>query len=141
MKELATAVAGFPLRLRRLHMGEDICLALSGGEQEHMGAIAVAQPRPSRADPARTSATASVITLPGHKEDVLVRELALKVAGTLNVTACVICGIHVRHPTPLMLEEMVAAAHGLVNAFLQEAHNPDPAALEEMQDDELTTWS
>jgi hypothetical protein len=120
MRELATSVAGFPLRLRRLHMGEDLCLILSGGEQEHIGAVAVAQPRPSLADPARTSATASVITLPGHQEDMLARELALQVAGALNVATCVVCGIHLRQPTPAMLEEVVAASRSLVSAFLAE---------------------
>ena len=125
MKELATSVAGFPLRLRCLRMGDDICLTLSGGEQEHIGAAAVAQPRPSLADPARTSATASVITLLGHKEDILVRELSLKVARTLNVTACVVCGIRIQNPTPGMLEEMVAASHGLVNDFLAQTQNAE----------------
>ena len=125
MKELATSVAGFPLRLRCLRMGEDLCLTLSGGEQEHIGAVAVAQPRPSLADPARTSATASVITLLGHKEDVLVRELSLKVAGALNITACVVCGIHVQNPTSAMLEELIAASHGLVNDFLLQMQNAE----------------
>ena len=123
MQELATNVAGFPLRLRWLRMGADLCLTLSGGEQEHIGAVAVAQPRPSLADPTRTSATASVITLAGHKEDMLAREIALNVASTLNIVACVACGIHVRHPTPDMLEELVAASHGLVDAFLAEMQN------------------
>jgi len=120
MQELATTAAGFPLRLRWLRMGDDLCLTLSGGEQEHIGAVAAAQPRPSLADPARTSATASVITLPGHKEDMLARELSLKVAGALNVVVCVACGIHVSHPTPDMFDELLAASHGLVDAFLAE---------------------
>ena len=118
MKELATTVAGYPLRLRCVRMGEDICLTLCGGEQEHIGAVAVAQPRPSLADPARTSATASVIALPGHQEDMLARELALKVAATLNVTVCVACGIHLRHPAPAVLDEALAASRGLVDDFL-----------------------
>ena len=123
MQELTTTVAGFPLRLQWLRMGEDLCLTLAGGEQAHIGAAAVAQPRPSLADPARTSATASIITLLGHQEDILARELSLKVAGTLNVTACVVCGIHIRHPTPAMLEEMVAASRRLVGDFLAEMQN------------------
>jgi hypothetical protein len=118
MRELATSVAGFPLRLRWLRMGEDLCLILSGGAQEHIGAAAMAQPRPSLADPARMSATASVITLLGHQEDMLARELALQVAGSLNVATCVVCGIHLPQPTPAMLEEVVAASRSLVNAFL-----------------------
>ena len=123
MKELTSTAAGFPLRLRCTRMGEDLCLTLSGGEQEHIGAAAVAQPRPSLADQARTSATASVITLLGHKEDILARELSLKAARSLNVTVCVVCGIRIQNPTPAMLEEMVAASHGLVNAFLAEMQN------------------
>jgi hypothetical protein len=120
MKEFATTIAGFPLRLRCARMGEDLCLILSGGEREHIGAAAVAQPRPSMDDPARTSSTASVIALFGHKEDMLARELALKVAGTLNVVACVVCGIHLHQPSPVMLEETVAASRDLVDAFLTE---------------------
>jgi hypothetical protein len=106
-----------------MRMGEDLCLILSGGEREHIGAAAVAQPRPSLADPARTSATASVIAVLGHKEDVLARELALKVAGTLNVAACVVCGIHMPHPTPAMLDDTVAASRRLVDDFLAQMHN------------------
>ena len=126
MKEFATTVAGHPLRLRYVRMGEDICLTLSGGEQEHIGAVAVAQPRPSLADPARTSATASVIALPGHQEDMLARELALKAAASLKVAVCVACGIHLRDPSPAMLEEAVAASRGLMDAFLAEMHNAYP---------------
>ena len=123
MKELATSAAGFPLRLRCVRTGDDLCLILSGGEREHIGAVAVAQPRPSLADTARTSATASVITLPGHKEDILARELSLKVASVLNVAVCVVCGIHIRNPTPAMLEEVVEASRGLVDGFLAQRHN------------------
>ena len=123
MREFATNAAGFPLRLRWARMGDDLCLTLSGGEREHIGAVAVAQPRQSLADPARTSATASVIALLGHKEDMLARELALKVAGDLNVAACVVCGVHIDHPTPAMLDEVLAASRGLIDAFLAEMRN------------------
>ena len=126
MKEFATTLAGHPLRLRCVRMGGDLCLTLCGGEREHIGAVAVAQPRPSLADPARTSATASVIALPGHHEDQLARELALKAAASLEVVVCVACGIHLQHPTPAMLDEALAAARGLVDAFLAEMANANP---------------
>ena len=126
MKEYAATVAGRPLRLRCVRMGEDFCLTLCGGEREHIGAVAVAQPRPSLADPARMSATASVIALPGHQEDMLARELALKVAASLNVAVCVACGIHLRQPAPTLLDEALAAARGLVDAFLADLRNANP---------------
>ena len=126
MKEFAATLAGQPLRLRYIRMGEDVCLTLCGGDREHIGAVAVAQPRPSLADPARASATASVIALPGHQEDLLARELALKVAASLNVAVCVVCGIHLRHPAPALLDEALAASRGLVDALLAEIRNANP---------------
>ena len=43
-------------------------VVVTGGEVPHVGAVAMAAPRPSLADPARTSATASVFTYLSHKE-------------------------------------------------------------------------
>ncbi|MCF8065869.1 MAG: hypothetical protein K9K36_11540, partial [Desulfarculaceae bacterium] len=50
-------------------VGPDLVVLVTGGELPHVGAVAVAAPRPSLADPSITSATASVFTYPSHKED------------------------------------------------------------------------
>ena len=90
-----TRISGpIALTLNCVHMGKDLCVALSGGSRPHIGAVAVGQPYPSHQDPARTSATTSLITLLGHKEDRLARNLADLLARTLDATACVACGIH-----------------------------------------------
>ena len=115
--EYELPVAGLRLRLRCLALGRDFCLVLGGG-QEHIGAVALAQPRPSLEKPERVSATASVLALPGHQEDLLARELALKAASALDAPVCVLCGIHLDRAAPDTINSLVQAAHQLVEDFL-----------------------
>ncbi|MFB3813479.1 MAG: proteasome assembly chaperone 4 family protein [Terriglobales bacterium] len=82
-----------------LAMGNDLCLVITGGTRPHLGAVAVAQVRPSLADAARLSASTSVITLLGHKEDTIARQVAHTLAARLNKNVVVCCGIHVDNIT------------------------------------------
>ena len=61
------------IRAEALWIGPDLLVYIWGGEAPHIGAVAMAQPRPSLADPAKTSSTASVFTYVGHKEDALAK--------------------------------------------------------------------
>ena len=62
-------------------MGEDLLVTIWGGVV-HIGAVAMAAPRPSLRDPRRTSATSSVFTFPGHKEDVTVKMISEMLSAT-----------------------------------------------------------
>jgi len=75
-------------------IGPDVLVAIWGGEKPHIGAVAMAQPRPSLMDPDVTSATASVFTYVGHKEDDLAKATAEILAATLNTNVVVTAGIH-----------------------------------------------
>jgi hypothetical protein len=75
-------------------IGEDILVAIWGGERPHIGAVAVAQPRPSLRDKREISATASVFCYVGHKDDVIAKEAAEKVSAALNRNVTVTVGIH-----------------------------------------------
>lgn len=75
-------------------IGENLLVAIWGGELPHIGAVAIAQPRPSLKDPDRISSTASVFCLVGHKEDDLAKATAEILAATLNTTVVVTAGIH-----------------------------------------------
>ena len=75
-------------------IGSDVLVYIWGGNRPHIGSVAVAQPRPSLEDPSRVSATASVITFPGHKEDSLVKEAAEQIAAVLDTHVVVTAGIH-----------------------------------------------
>ena len=75
-------------------IGQDFLVAIYGGEKPHIGAVSVAQPRASLKDPEVISATASVICLPGHKEDELVKATSEILAAALNTSVVVTAGIH-----------------------------------------------
>lgn len=83
------------LTMSAISMGEDLCVALYGGDRPHIGAVAISQPRPSLADPAVASATTSVVAVLGHKEDMLARQVSARLAAALNAVVSVTCGIHV----------------------------------------------
>ena len=74
-------------------IGQDLLIAIWGG-RHHIGAVAVAQPRPSLKDQSLRSATASVFCYPGHKDDIVAKEAAEKVSSALNTNVTVMAGIH-----------------------------------------------
>lgn len=75
-------------------IGNDLLVSIWGGEIPHIGAVAVAQPRPSLKDPRIRSATASVFCYPGHKEDVIAKETAERLSAALNANVTVTAGAH-----------------------------------------------
>jgi hypothetical protein len=75
-------------------IGSSLLVAIWGGEKPHIGAVSVAQPRPSLKDPGITSATSSVICLLGHKEDDLAKAGSEILASALNTEVVVTVGIH-----------------------------------------------
>ncbi len=81
------------VQLQAVAMGPDWCLILTGGDAPHLGAVAVAQARPSLTGEG-VSSSVSIITLPGHKEDLLARDVAGRVAQMTNSSVTVCCGIH-----------------------------------------------
>lgn len=92
--DLASGGGRLELTASARWVGPDLLVCIQGGEKPHLGAVAVAQPRPSLAEPARTSATASVFTFPGHKEDLLARQAALELAAALEAKVVVTAGAH-----------------------------------------------
>lgn len=71
-----------------------LTVTLTGGDRPHVGAVAVAQPRPSLKDPRRTSASTSVIAVVGHQDDEVARPLAHLLAANTGQPAAASVGIH-----------------------------------------------
>ena len=80
--------------------GSDISLNIGGGMLPHIGAVAVAEPRPSLRQDGSRSASCSVRCMLGHKEDLLAREAAGKLAAATGSRAVVTVGLHIDHVTP-----------------------------------------
>jgi hypothetical protein len=75
-------------------LGDDLLVSVWGGTRPHIGAVGIAVPRPSLADPHRTSSTSSNYTLLGHKEDVVVKHLSETISAALAANVVVTAGIH-----------------------------------------------
>lgn len=75
-------------------LGEDLVVLLFGGTKPHIGAVGMAEPRPSLRNPKETSATSSVFTFLGHKEDVVAKAVAEDLAKALNRKVVVVAGMH-----------------------------------------------
>ncbi len=75
-------------------IGNDLLVSIWGGEIPHIGAVAVAQPRPSLKDSGKRSSTASVFCYPGHKEDAIAKEAAERLSAALNANVTVTAGAH-----------------------------------------------
>ncbi|MGL4450404.1 MAG: hypothetical protein ACRCTZ_04320 [Sarcina sp.] len=79
--------------------GKDVNVAIIGGEKEHIGAVALAQPRKSLSDETKISATTSVICAMGHKEDELAKLVAESLAKQFNCIVSASVGIHIDNVT------------------------------------------
>jgi hypothetical protein len=96
MKTFKKFINGTEVRCDVNAMGDDICVLLYGGDLPHIGSTALSVPRPSLTGEG-ISATTSILNCLGHKDDVLAKLFAEKIAAKTNhVTVCV-CGIHVDH--------------------------------------------
>ncbi|NLE76530.1 MAG: hypothetical protein GX605_07235 [Chloroflexi bacterium] len=91
-------------------VGPDLVVCLGGGDRHHVGAVTVAEPRPSQADPTRLSATSSVWNRLGHKDEALVRPMAEHLAARCGRLAVVVGGAHVDNLPPEGVQAFVQMA-------------------------------
>jgi hypothetical protein len=75
-------------------MGEDVVVAVGGGERPHVGVVALALPVRSKKGPGKWSASCSVLTIPAHKEEPIARGIASLLAKTLGRVTVVTAGVH-----------------------------------------------
>lgn len=63
----------YKVKLEAITSGEDLTVIIYGGEKPHIGALAIAIPRPSLKNLRKVSTSTSVFTLVGRKEDDLAK--------------------------------------------------------------------
>jgi hypothetical protein len=100
-------------------IGEDMLVAIWGGDRPHIGAVAAAQPRPSLKDQNRVSATASVFCYVGHKEDVIAKEAAERLSAALNSNVTVTVGIHWENIDEAGIRAVLEHSRQLVTMILE----------------------
>jgi len=96
-------------------LNDDILLVITGGTYPHAGAVALGVPRPSLSDPQSTSATISVLTRAGHKDDEIARIAAHKIASFFNRNTVVVVGIHIDNATSEQISCFIENVHTLLD--------------------------
>lgn len=91
--DVVQKVGDFEVSARIVPVGADLLVVLTGG-RAHIGAVAIAQPRPSISDSTKIGSTSSVFTRVGHKEDVVAKAMSEELSKALNTVATVVAGIH-----------------------------------------------
>lgn len=115
-----TAAADLPVEAEAVWIGADLLVWIYGGERPHIGAVAAAQPRPSLRDSSQTSATASVLTFLGHKEDVIVKTASERLAAALGTHVVVAAGMHWNGLTAETIATVQARCSEVVERLLEE---------------------
>ncbi len=104
--------------LETIQHGHDLHVSLYGGEVPHVGAVALAQSRPSLAHEDKVSASVSVITVCGHKEDQVARSVAETIAIHINGIVTVSCGIHFNEIDTYTIIEIRRVTNELVQRLI-----------------------
>ena len=105
--DLSSETGRYQVHATAMLIGDDLLVAIWGGTKPHIGAVAVALPRPSLADPQVTSSTSSVFTMLGHKEDKVVKMVSEHLSGRLEKNVVVTAGIHWDDLPEEAIEEIV----------------------------------
>jgi hypothetical protein len=107
-------------------LGPDLLVAVWGGTHPHIGAVALALPRPSLRDKKKTSATSSVLTLLGHKEDGTAKMISETLAAALKRNVVVTVGIHWDHLKAEEIQRIVHLTERLTRKIIERAGPPSP---------------
>jgi hypothetical protein len=75
-------------------VGNDLVVAVGGGERPHVGCVVLAQPGPSKTNPGMWSTSCSVLTIPPHKEEPIARGVATRIAEAFGRVTVVTAGVH-----------------------------------------------
>ncbi|MEM2890685.1 MAG: hypothetical protein QW358_05060 [Candidatus Hadarchaeum sp.] len=102
------------VKLALLLAGKDLVAVISGGNYPHVGAVAVAIPRPSLKNPNKMSATSSTFTLIGHKDDGIAKTASEELARELNRVVVASAGIHLNNASEADIQKLVQNARQAV---------------------------
>ena len=104
--------------------GKDINIAIVGGERPHIGACALAQYSKNIDISSDINASVSTICALGHRDDILSRDIALKLSKKFKANVVVSVGIHVDNASKSDIEKLVSntneAIHDLENKITNE---------------------
>jgi len=104
--------------LRSCYIGKDLQVTITGGDRPHIGAVALSCRHPALKDSNRDDVSTSVLAVAGHKEDLLARNAAQRIAAATGLTTAVCCGIHVEQISKAEILSVTALVEQLVDELI-----------------------
>jgi gallate decarboxylase subunit D len=86
--------AGAWLEAACVGVGDDLVVVVGGGQRPHVGAAALAISVPGVVDPSARTCSSYLVSVPGHREEDLARDGALRLSRALRRQVVVTVGIH-----------------------------------------------
>lgn len=99
--------------------GNDINVTIGGGENYHIGAVAIAVPRLEYKEGKKRTASTSVICVQGHREDELAYKAAKYLATALDCTVTVTIGIHIDNITQKEFQELIDNTNKILDQIIE----------------------
>ncbi|MFW5490379.1 MAG: hypothetical protein ACNI3A_18465 [Desulfovibrio sp.] len=102
------------VRLDALAVGRDINVVISGGDVPHIGGVAMSVYGPDLHQSERMTSTEQMLSVQGHKEAELAKDVARQLARRYSCTVAVACGIHVDGAAPEDIAGILEVVQSLV---------------------------
>jgi len=118
MMEIIEGKDKYKVKLVAVRSGKELTVIISGGKKPHIGAIAISIPRPSLKDSNKVSASTSVFTLIGHKEDELSKQIAENITKVTEKATVTIVGLHIDKATPQDIEYLIQNTQKVVDKLI-----------------------
>lgn len=97
-----------PITFIAVPHGKDYAISVMGGDKFHIGAIAICIP----------GSVSSVMSVPGHKEEVLALQLASSISRALNCVISISIGIHFDDITASQINDVLQIVTTLKDGFI-----------------------
>lgn len=109
---LVNSAGRLSITLKAISIGDDLLVYITGGSP-HMGAVAAGTYTGGMA-------TSSVITMPGHRDDRIVKDAAEKLSKQLKTNVVVVAGIHYDDITIKEINETLRLCDELIDGLVGE---------------------
>ncbi len=110
-------VDGARLIMESMEVGQDLLVIIHGGDEHHIGGVAIAYPTRSHYRDAVTI-TLNSMSFPGHKDYVIANSTAEKMAKSLERSVVVTAGIHIENATKPQIEEVVRTVDSMTDDLI-----------------------
>lgn len=125
MQELSVGTGAYTVSASLQVLGPDILITVWGGTRPHVGALVVSSPHPDRAPEEGRCSTVLQFSFPGHRDNVVARRVAERVASMLQRTIVVSAGIHVPDITPAGIDTVLANTDCLIEKIIRLLRDPN----------------